>query len=226
VTTHENRRVRDKDGKRRALLDAATAVFTENGYQSAATKEIARRAGCSESLIFRYFDDKRGLFESVVSRQIDDAVTLAENRIAEAMPTDFVDYVRQLFLTRVLVHGQGEVPGWEIAGHALADPAFSMRLFLPNHRRRVAVIADGVRHYQTAGQVDPDLDPDLLAEMLANFTIVTVSLGPRFFGTAEAEVMRQIETGAKVFAAGVTPPSVTADPRNTDAGRFRRFRPR
>lgn len=225
VTTREQTRVRDKDGKRLALLDAATSVFTESGYQAAATKEIARRAGCSESLIFRYFGDKQGLFESVVSRQIDHAVTRAEDRIAESMPALFVDYIQLLFLTRLLVHARGEVPGWEIAGRALSDPAFSVRLFLPNHRRRTAIIADGVRHYQQSGQVDPDIDPALLAELLANFTIFTVSLGPRFFDTSEAEVMRQITTGAKVFAAGVRPATTVDQPAPRHAGRFRRFRP-
>ena len=37
------KRVRDKDGKQRALMEAATEVFAEQGFDAAVTKEIARR---------------------------------------------------------------------------------------------------------------------------------------------------------------------------------------
>ncbi|MGA8546442.1 MAG: TetR/AcrR family transcriptional regulator, partial [Mycobacterium sp.] len=74
MTAGARRRVRDKDGKQRALLEAAAEVFAEAGYAAAATKEIARRADCSEAMLFHYFGDKQGIFEQVVTRQIADLV--------------------------------------------------------------------------------------------------------------------------------------------------------
>jgi len=199
MSTGVPRRVRDKDGKRRALLEAATEVFAERGFEAAATKEIAQRAGCSESLIFRYFGDKQGIFEQAVSQQI----TEAEDKVAESMPDNLADYIEALFHARLLVHGKREsVPGWDIAGRALSDRKFSLRVFLPNHQRRVAVIAEGLRHYQELGQVTPGIDIEVLAELLANFISVTTSLSPRWFGTSKREIRAQIELGARIFATG------------------------
>src|SRR4249919_1341016 len=127
VAPGERMRVRDKDGKRRALLSAATELFAEEGYDSAATKEIARRAGCSESLIFRYFGDKQGIFEEVVSGQIALAVAHAEEQLANALPSTLREFIEQLFLIRPMPNTDETVAGWDIAGRALADPGFSRR---------------------------------------------------------------------------------------------------
>jgi AcrR family transcriptional regulator len=222
VGTTDTKRVRDKDGKRRALLEAATEVFAELGYESAPTKEIARRAGCSESLIFRYFGDKKGIFEHVVSRQIAEGVTAAEDKVMEALPETFVDFVEQLYLMRLKIHPHDAVPGWDIAGRALSDPAFSLRVMRPNHEHRVAVIAKGVRHYQDLGQVTSLVDPITVAELLANYTIFTTTVGPRWFGTPEAEIRAQIELGARIFAEGVR--SSAAGSATKRPSRSRRFR--
>ena len=221
----EVKRVRDKDGKRRALLEAATEVFAEHGYEAALTKEIARRAGCSESLLFRYFGDKQGIFEHIVSRQIAEGVTEAEDKVLGSLPEQFVDYVEQLFVMRLRLHQRTDaVPGWEMAGRALSDSAFSMRVMKPNHELRISVIAKGVRHYQTLGQVTPHVDPATLAELLANFTIFTTTVGPRWFGTAEAEIRAQIELGARIFAEGVRGSASYDAPRRLSRGRRLRFR--
>jgi AcrR family transcriptional regulator len=217
------KRVRDKDAKQRALLEAATEVFAEQGFDAAVTKEIARRAGCSESMLFHYFVDKQGIFEQVVSRQISEAVSEAEDKVLDALPDEFVEFIKQLFLTR-LHQGHDTVPGWDIAGRALSDPSFSMRVMRPNHEQRVSVIVEGVAHYQDLGQVRPDVDAVTLAEMLANFTIFTTTLGPRWFGTTDAEIRAQIELGAQIFAEGVRAslPGSTA----RTSGRGRRLRSR
>jgi AcrR family transcriptional regulator len=205
MTTGARRRVRDKDGKQRALLEAAAEVFAEAGYAAAATKEIARRADCSEAMLFHYFGDKRGIFEQVVSRQIADLVSEAEEQVVANLPACFEDYIEQLFFSRLRIDDRDSgVPGWDISGRALSDPDFSLRVLQPNHARRTAVIAEGVRHYQAAGQIRPDVDADLFAELLANFIIFTTSLGPRWFGTGEPDIHAQIELGSRILAKGVS----------------------
>ena len=203
--TDARRRVRNKDGKQRALLEAAAEVFAEAGYTAAATKEIARRADCSEAMLFHYFGDKRGIFEQVVSRQIADLVTEAEEQVLAALPARFTDYIEELFFARLRIDDRSSgVSGWDIFGRALSDPDFSLRVVQPNHARRTAVIAEGVRHYQAAGQIAADVDADQFAELLANFIIFTTSLGPRWFGTSESEIRAQIELGSHILAKGAS----------------------
>jgi AcrR family transcriptional regulator len=205
MTTGPRRRVRDKDGKQRALLEAAAEVFAEVGYTAAATKEIARRADCSEAMLFHYFGDKRGIFEQVVSRQIADLVNEAEEQVLAALPPRFEDYVEKLFFARLRIDDRSSgVSGWDIFGRALSDPDFSLRVLQPNHARRTAVIAEGVRHYQAAGQITTDVDADHFAELLANFIIFTTSLGPRWFDTSESDIRAQIKLGSQILAKGAS----------------------
>src|SRR5581483_6709639 len=51
---------------RTLLLEAAGSVFGRVGYGKASTREIAREAGVSESLLFRHFGGKAGVFEQAV----------------------------------------------------------------------------------------------------------------------------------------------------------------
>ena len=56
---------RKRGEPRRLLLAAAEQVFADKGYQ-ASTREIADRAGVSETLMFRYFGSKAGLFREAI----------------------------------------------------------------------------------------------------------------------------------------------------------------
>jgi AcrR family transcriptional regulator len=48
------------------IRDAARDLFAERGYAGATTREIARLADVSETLLFRYYGDKATLFTDVV----------------------------------------------------------------------------------------------------------------------------------------------------------------
>ncbi len=61
-----NRR-RDADATRRALLDAAGALFDEKGFDNSTTREIGARAGVDAALIARYFGTKEGLYLAVLA---------------------------------------------------------------------------------------------------------------------------------------------------------------
>jgi AcrR family transcriptional regulator len=63
----QRRRRRSRDEVIERLHSAARQLFAERGYAAATTKEIARLADVSETLIFRHFGGKAGLFDEVVS---------------------------------------------------------------------------------------------------------------------------------------------------------------
>jgi len=54
------------------IIDAAVAEFGENGYSSATTAAIGRRAGVAEALIFNHFGSKANLFRKAVFKPLDD----------------------------------------------------------------------------------------------------------------------------------------------------------
>jgi len=51
------------------ILDAAQAVFAEDGLRAASLRAIARRAGCDPALIYYHFDSKEALFAALLLRR-------------------------------------------------------------------------------------------------------------------------------------------------------------
>lgn len=66
-----DRRKRDAQATRKALLVAAQSEFQRAGYEGASTRTIATEAGCNVALISRYFGSKKGLFEAVMGACFD-----------------------------------------------------------------------------------------------------------------------------------------------------------
>lgn len=54
------------------IIQAATNLFYENSYELTATKEIAKEAGVSEALVFKYFKNKQNLLNVVLEEVIDE----------------------------------------------------------------------------------------------------------------------------------------------------------
>ncbi|MFS4094335.1 ScbR family autoregulator-binding transcription factor [Streptomyces sp. AF1A] len=55
---------------RRAVLDAAAAVFAERGYAAATIAEILNRAGVTKGALYFHFDSKAALAQGVLQEQI------------------------------------------------------------------------------------------------------------------------------------------------------------
>ena len=51
------------------MLDAAQAVFAQDGLRAASLRAIARRAGCDPALIYYHFESKETLFAALLQRR-------------------------------------------------------------------------------------------------------------------------------------------------------------
>lgn len=73
---------RRKEDRPQEITAAAFEVFAEKGYAAARVEEVARRAGVSKGLLYRYFDTKEALFKavirSVVIRRVDALLNAVE----------------------------------------------------------------------------------------------------------------------------------------------------
>lgn len=65
------RRRRTREDVVERIREAARMLFAERGYHGTATREIARVADVSETLLFRYYGSKAALFEEVVCAPFD-----------------------------------------------------------------------------------------------------------------------------------------------------------
>jgi TetR/AcrR family transcriptional repressor of mexJK operon len=57
------------EARRRAFLDAATAVFLEKGYANATLDDVIARSGGSRQTLYSLFGGKQGLFEALVAER-------------------------------------------------------------------------------------------------------------------------------------------------------------
>ena len=53
------------DDRRELILDTACRLFAERGYDLVTTKVLAAEAGCSEALLYRYFQSKDAIYEEL-----------------------------------------------------------------------------------------------------------------------------------------------------------------
>lgn len=60
----------DDSAKRRQIMEGASKVFLDLGFDGASMGEIARAAGVSKGTLYVYFSDKSSLFEAIVEQQI------------------------------------------------------------------------------------------------------------------------------------------------------------
>lgn len=57
--------------KRNEILDAATAAFRRDGYESTSMDSIAEQAGASKRTVYNHFGSKETLFRAVVDRMME-----------------------------------------------------------------------------------------------------------------------------------------------------------
>lgn len=123
------RRRRSRADVSRRIHDAARQLFAELGYHGATTREIARVADVSETLLFRYYGSKAVLFDEVVlqpfNRLLQDFITQrptstdprADEHFVFAAVYDLIEENRVLFTALLSARGprgeDGAAPPFE-----------------------------------------------------------------------------------------------------------------
>lgn len=71
--------------KRKQILDAATALFTEQGYIATSMMKIASNADVSKQTVYSHFGSKEELFSAAITHKCDSTVNLS------LAPTELAD---------------------------------------------------------------------------------------------------------------------------------------
>jgi len=58
-------------GRREQILKGAMRIFAQKGFRGTTTREIARRLGISEALMFKYFPSKEALYRAIIQKRTD-----------------------------------------------------------------------------------------------------------------------------------------------------------
>ena len=152
---------------RARLIDAATELAVEVGFDACGLRDIARRAGVSPGMISYYFGDRQGLhaamFARAFERMHDNVAALmarpvgeGESRIDELVriqvSTIAADPWLPLFVMREML-SRSESPMRSAVAQMLAEGP-------------VDGIIQLIRESQARGEIDPGYDPRMLAMTL------------------------------------------------------------
>jgi AcrR family transcriptional regulator len=143
---------------RARVLDAAAAVFAEQGFEGARVAAIARRAGLSVGAIYNHWDSKAELLAAVAERHSADELTSLLTGAEDAGVLDIVAALGQRLDERPPVAPLLA----EVILASRRDPE-AARVLVREVQEQEALLADLLRFGQAAGEVVADVDPKVVA---------------------------------------------------------------
>lgn len=176
------------DDRRKAIIEAATKVFREEGYARASMASIARRAGGSKATLYGYFQSKDELFEAAMTAAVESAV----ERILPLFNTesddlrDVLEHAAESYLAFIVSEEILPITR-AIIGEGPAEKGLGAALFEQGPRRGLGLMAEFFAEEMRRGRLR-SADP------------VTVAL--HFKGLIEADHLEAALYGAKPTRAG------------------------
>jgi len=76
--------------KQEKILKAALELFAQEGFKATSTSKVAKRAGVSEGLIFRHYENKEGLLEAIIKEGEERAKVLFADIVLETDPKEVI----------------------------------------------------------------------------------------------------------------------------------------
>ena len=150
----------DASRNRRALIDAARAVFERDGFVNARVTDIADEAGLAHGSFYSHFDSKADALADVLAEVEEEMLhPRAAHLSIDEDPVAAIDAANRAYLEAYRRNAKLMAVLEQVA---TVDERFR-RL---RRRRTTAFVrrnADGIRRLQERGLADPLLDPDLAA---------------------------------------------------------------
>jgi AcrR family transcriptional regulator len=151
------------EARREAILEVASQVFLEFGYDRASVSEIVKRVGGSKSTIYGYFASKEELFLAVTEAAGEQHMASALNEIAEyrggdlaAVLTRFAEKLISFLTSDEAVAAHRMVMG------AAAQSDIGRLFYEAGPKRGLTVVAEMFRHAIELGELRAE-DPWILS---------------------------------------------------------------
>jgi len=182
----------DSPDKEIRIINAAINIFSEKGFESTRTKEIAERAGVAEGTIFRYFPNKNAILERMVPlliRVMMPRISGPIERIISAHTTDSVEEIWFEILTdRIqMIRDNGRFIRSVLPELIHRAPLLNQlkTSILPVIELYVTKVVD---YGKARGELDSALNPHLVVQQLIGFILSYSMIG----GTDAADITRDV----------------------------------
>ncbi len=125
-----NRAQEDRETKRAEILDEATRLFLDAGYDATSMQALAKAAGVTTTTIYWYFEDKDAVLVAVIDRAITEGLAELYREPDQELPERLLAVTELLGRAERLiaaVHARAPhspaVAEWHERFHAIADAA-------------------------------------------------------------------------------------------------------
>jgi len=193
-------RLAGSDCTRRKLLRAADAAFTELGFQSATTREIARRAGVNEVTLFRHFRTRLDLVRAVISETLDAEVAFMESHHFDA--EDLRAAISHYVEAYVRVVERREAVARIVIGEGHLLPKDIQERIISVVTLMKEQVANWLREGQRNGVVRPEIEPMGAVEVLRD-ALHSAVLRWSTFGCRSCPRDVYLQTLIDIFVRGI-----------------------
>jgi AcrR family transcriptional regulator len=162
-------------------------------------QEICAEAQISPGALYRYFDSKSDIIAAIAEHRHGEGDAEFERLLHEVGLFDALDTVFSRFLSKIETESLGPILA-DIFGEAARDSVLAQRLAQIG-AHKMQRLAAAISAAQTAGEVDPKLDPREAAEVLG---AAMEGMGLRFATTrarTAGELVEQFRTLAEHYLA-------------------------
>lgn len=145
---------------RRAILDAALAVFSESGYRAGSLREVAQRVGMSEAGLLHHFKNKSALLQATLD--------LRDDLSREMVDFDTPDGVEALRGLVALARHNASIPGvielyCTLSAEATSPDHPAHAYFVERYEQVRSSTTRSFQRIADAGRLLPGVDPGAAA---------------------------------------------------------------
>ena len=190
--------------KQKRILDAASELFLERGYDAVSLDDVLERAGGSKTTLYSYYGGKEGLFAAIVQKACHDKLApLLELDVKDLDPNTGLKALGQKFLS-VIANPTGRCLYRMMVAEAERFPELAGAFYSAGPQAAITLLRRTLEHWQKKGLLR-ESNPEVLAIqfigiMLGNFSLKSL------LGLSSALSQKEIEDwtthGVTLFLKG------------------------
>jgi len=159
-----SRRERPYPPGRIKIADAFIALLEQKDFSAITTAEIAKNAGVTEALIYKYFEDKRGLLHQVLKEYLEQYLVQFERDLKGIKGA--LNKIRKLIWGHISVYSANRVFAkilfLEVRNHLDYYGSDTYQLIRAYSKILLEIIEEGVRD----GEIRSDIPPKLIRQVI------------------------------------------------------------
>jgi AcrR family transcriptional regulator len=193
--------------KQSRILEVATELFLERGYDAVSLDDILEHVGGSKTTLYSYYGGKEGLFSAIVHESCRSKLgTLLELNLTNVDPRTGLTRIGQRFVTLVS-DPQGQALYRMMIAEGGRFPQLASEFYAAGPESTIRLVKRNLENWQKSGLLrsghSETMALQFIGIMLGNFaTRAMLGLGVTL---SEQEINDWVDRGVTVFLEGVTP---------------------